>query len=232
LCTTPQDNALRLSSTLATRLSHDVAGLLGTLAGTLDMADAEAGALAAETAAALIARVRLLRAAWGGGGGPLDALTLAKLAQGLPGIERLQLDFSELRAPLADVPARLALCLLLAALPGMPRGGAVAVGAAPRGGVRVTLGGAGTAWPALLAACAASEAACWDAAASPRDVAAPLLCLLAASKGWRIMLEGASARAVPMREKHLFERRTKKIMMGQADLESTDDDDRPVVKRG
>ncbi len=233
MCTTRQDNAARLASTLATRLCHDVAGLLGTLAGTMDMgaADAEARALAAETAAALIARVRLIRIAWGGGGGPMEAPALAELATGLPGIERLQLDFSALQAPLAEVPARLALCLLLVALPGMKRGGAVAIGDAARGGVRVTLAGAGTAWPTLLAACAASEAACWDAAASPRDVAAPLLCLLAGSNGWRVMVEGATARAVPLRQQHSFEIRTKNILTGQADLTRKDDGVHPFVKR-
>jgi len=197
---TRQDDAVRLASTLATRLCHDVAGLLGTLAGTLDVAheDAEAAALAAETAATLIARVRLLRAAWGGGGGPLDASAMAKLAQGLPGIERLRLDFSALHGELAEAPARLALCLLLTALPGLPRGGVIAIDGAPRGGVRVMLGGGSAAWPALLAECAGSKAACWRAASSPRGFAAPLACLLAAASGWRILVEGAAASALPV----------------------------------
>ena len=192
---TREDAALRLASTLSTRLCHDVSGLLGTLAGVLDLIDEdpEARGLATETVAVLIARVRLLRAAWGGGGGPMDGNLIATLAAGLPGFERLKLDVSALPGELAETPARLTLCLLLAALPGMPRGGSIAIAGAPGGGARLILDGPGVGWTALTRRCAESDSACWEAADAPRDLAAPLACLLAASVGWRVSIEGRTA---------------------------------------
>jgi histidine phosphotransferase ChpT len=191
-----EDNTADLCSALATRICHDVAGLLGTLAGMLEMAaeDAEAAALAGETAGVLAARVRLLRAAWGGGGGPMDAAALAGFAQGLPGIERLQLDFSGLDGELTEAPARLVLCLLLGALPGMPRGGTIRISAAPRGGARLVLSGPGAAWSEGLSAWGDPAVAAQVAAAAPRGMAAPLACLLAARDGWgvRVGAEGST----------------------------------------
>jgi hypothetical protein len=186
--------AAELATTVATRICHDLAGLLSALSGTLELAgeDPEAATLAAETAATLIARVQLLRAAWGGGAGPLGGAAIAGFAQGLPGIERLHLDVGGLEGELAEVPARLALCLLLAAGPGMPRGGGIRIADAPRGGVEVTLTGSGANWPESLASSAA-----WREATTPRALAAPLACLLAEQAGWRILLSGATATAVP-----------------------------------
>jgi histidine phosphotransferase ChpT len=194
-----EDRSLRLATTLAARLCHDMAGLLGTLGAVVDLTaeDPEAHDLAVETVATLSARVRLLRTAWAGAGGPLDAADIAALAQGLPGIERLRLDFSALDGPLAETPARLVLCLLLAALPGLPRGGALSLATAPRGAVRITLSGPGAAWPALLADCAASDAACWRATDAARTLAAPLACLLAGSAGWRVAVDGAGVLLSP-----------------------------------
>ncbi len=196
--TTLEDDAVAFAATLATRLCHDVAGLLGTLAGTLELADEddEARQLAAETAQTLIARVRLLRAAWGGGAGPLDAATIGALAEGLPGIERLRLDTSGLPGELAETPSRLILCLLLAALPGLPRGGSIAVAVAPGGAIRMRLSGQAAAWPDTLAICAANAAACWSAN-TPRTLAAPLACLLAQEAGWRIAVEQDTVTLAP-----------------------------------
>jgi len=194
-----EGGAAELATTVATRICHDLAGLLSALSGTLELAadDPEAAALAAETAATLIARVQLLRAAWGGGAGPLGGASIAGFAQGLPGIERLHLDATGVEGELADVPARLALCLLLAAIPGMPRGGGVRFANAPRGGVQITLTGVGAAWPETMANCVASKAA-WGDAFRPRALAAPLACLLAEQAGWRISLAGATATATPL----------------------------------
>ena len=190
--------ALRLASALATRLCHDMAGLLGNMAGMLDLLDeeAEARSLATETATTLIARVRLLRTAWGGGGGTLDAPALLALADGLPGVERLRLDFSGLHGELPETPARLLLCLLLAALPGLPRGGAIIVASAGDG-VSITLSGNGATWPELLAACASSERACWDAGASPKALAPALACLLASEGGWAVQPRGLAVHLTP-----------------------------------
>jgi histidine phosphotransferase ChpT len=189
-------DAVGLASTLATRLCHDMAGLLGTLAGTLDMADEdpEAKELAAETLETLIARVRLLRTAWGGGGGALDAGAILELAAGLPGIERWRLEMSALTGTLEETPARLVLCLMLTALGGMPRGGIMSLAAAPQGGAWIGLAGKAAGWPPALAQCADSDDACWRAAQAPGSLPAPLVCLLARQAGWRIDVDGCEAR--------------------------------------
>jgi histidine phosphotransferase ChpT len=199
-------HAVELASTLATRLCHDMAGLLGTLAGTLDMADEdpEAKELAAETLETLIARVRLLRTAWGGGGGDLDAGAIADLAAGLPGIERWRLEMSDLPGTLEETPARLVLCLMLTALGGMPRGGVMSLAAAPLGGVRIGLAGKSAGWPAALAECAASDAACRRGAQTPGGLPAPLVCLLARQAGWRIEVDGSEVRVSKVKEAVLF----------------------------
>ncbi len=196
--TTLEDDAVRLAATVATRLCHDVAGLLGILAGTLDLADEdpEARLLAAETAQTLITRVRLLRAAWGGNGGAMDAGAIAGLAAGLPGIERLRLDFSGLPGELAETPARLLLCVLVAAAPGLARGTALSFQPAGHGGVRIDIAGKAATWPASLLGCVTSDAALREASTAPRDVAAPLACLLAREHGWLIRLEETSLTVV------------------------------------
>jgi histidine phosphotransferase ChpT len=193
-----EDSAAELATVVVTRICHDVAGLLSALSGTLELAaeDPEAAELANETAASLVARVQLLRAAWGGGAGPLDAAAIAAFAQGLPGIERRRLDLADLKGELDEVPARLALCLLLAAVPGAPHGGCIRIANAARGGVHITLLGVGAAWPEALAQCVATRAA-WRKATQPRTLPAPLACRLAAQAGWRITLDGATATAVP-----------------------------------
>jgi histidine phosphotransferase ChpT len=191
LQTTLDDHAVRLAATVATRLCHDVAGLLGILAGTLDLADEdpEAKLLAAETAQTLMTRVRLLRAAWGGDAGAMDAGAIDALAAGIPGIERLRLDFSGLSEALAETPARLLLCLLLAAAPGLSRGTLLSFGPMPHGGVRISIAGSTAAWPALLVACASGESGLREAATSARDVAMPFAYLLARDLGWLIRPE-------------------------------------------
>lgn len=193
-----EDDAVRLAASVATRLCHDMAGLLGILAGTLDMADEdpEAKVLAAETAQTLITRVRLLRAAWGGDGGAMDAGAIAGLAAGLPGIERLRLDFAGLSDELAETPAQLLLCVLVAATTGLPRGTMLSFRTVPHGGVCLKIAGSAAAWPPSLLACANSETALWEAATAPRDVAAPLACLLARDHGWQIRVEGDSVMVV------------------------------------
>jgi hypothetical protein len=86
---------------------------------------------------------------------------------------------------------------MLAALPGMPRGGVIKIAAARQGGVQVSLAGKGVAWPDSLADCARAgdlgDAACWAASASPGALAGPLACLVAANAGWRVDVSGNTA---------------------------------------
>lgn len=83
---TAANDALRLAELLAARLCHELAGPIGALAGTLELAiedaDGAGFALALEQAAATAARLRLVRAAWGLPGEPLDVAGLRELLAG------------------------------------------------------------------------------------------------------------------------------------------------------
>ncbi len=186
---------LALADALCARLCHDIAGPLGTLIGSLELAaeDAEAAAealpLAGEVAAAMGARLRLLRAAWTTDCGTLGADGLARLAGGLP--DRVRVDLSALGAgPFAPPVARLLLNVLLLAVESLPRGGTVALAGAPGGPMAATLAGPSAAWPAALA----QPGRPID---DPRTVQPPLCTLLAAAAGFRLSAEAATLRLQP-----------------------------------
>jgi histidine phosphotransferase ChpT len=184
-----QGDALGLAEGVARRMCHDFAGLLGTLDGLTALAaeDAEAAALAVETAGRLAARVRLLRGAWGGGVEALDAAALLALAHGLPGGERLRVVCAHVAGAVEGDAARLCLCLMLVGAQAMPRGGTLHVGAAADE-VWVALAGAGAAWPA-----AALRAGGPAVEEGPLAVPAVLCGLLAARLGWRLWVDGLRA---------------------------------------
>jgi histidine phosphotransferase ChpT len=174
-----QDRLLTVAECLATRLCHDVAGLIATVSGTLEMAlddmetESEAATLAQEAAGQLAARVRLYRAAWGGGDMEGDGVT--GLAEGLPNRARLNLALdpalSDGRLPRDG--GRVLLCVLLAATAGMPRGGDITAAA----------------WPARIAVNASElEQSLHDADA--RGLAAPMAALVAAATRWRLSVDG------------------------------------------
>jgi histidine phosphotransferase ChpT len=189
--------ALPLAECLATRLCHDVAGLVGTLAGTLEMAledgqpDAEAAQLAIDATRLLGARVRLYRAAWGGG--ELAAESLNALTEGLPNRARLRLELATIAPAFSDDPTdpdalkpggpRLLLCLLLAGCAGLHGGGTIAARPEPGGGFSMTLTGKHAAWPEELFGQPPAEL---DA----RGLAAPMAALVAAALGWRLLQRG------------------------------------------
>ena len=90
---------LRLAELLCARMSHDLGGTIGTLAGALELTDdpavaAEALALANQAAAELRQRLELQRASLGPDGAPLDLAALRDLAQGLPHARRCTIEFS------------------------------------------------------------------------------------------------------------------------------------------
>jgi histidine phosphotransferase ChpT len=174
------DEKLLLAQAVTRRICHDLAGLLGTLAGTLELAadDPEAASLAFETAGAASSRLKLLRGAWGGVGEALDAAALHALLPGLHGAERLRLDTAALTTPLDGVPAQLCLCLLLMAAPALPKGGTILVGATPDS-VWVDVAGPGASWPA------------GPASGLPRE-----LCeRVADAEGWRVRVAGTRVTA-------------------------------------
>ncbi len=195
--TPPHGSALRFAQLLAARMSHDLAGLTGVLAGALELATeeaepAEALGFARDAASELAARLRLLRAAWAGAGTPLSAAELTALAPGLG--PRVQLD----HAGLGDTPyppglSRMLPNLLLLGAEALPRGGVVALSgnpgeAATPGWVRLAVTGARAAWPDTLAACIAAPDTAW-AISAPRQLQPALVVLLAHTAGLDLRFE-------------------------------------------
>ncbi len=170
--------------------------------GTLEVAAespeaaAEALPLAGETTATVGQQLRLLRAAWGGADGAMDAAALASLAAGLP--PRVQVVLDGLApAPFPAPVARVLLNLLLLGAEALPRGGTVMLSGAPGADVLVTLDGPGAAWPPGLAAALAGPAVPPD---GPRAVLTPLLAMLVRAAGLRLSLlmpGGPSAAGAP-----------------------------------
>jgi histidine phosphotransferase ChpT len=199
---------LRLAELVCARMSHDLGGTIGTLAGALELAEdpsvaTEALGLANQAAAELRQRLELLRATWGPTSGSLDLAALRSLAEGLPHAGRCTIDSSALPANTAFSPpfARVLLNVLLLA------------GDALNGSGEVTLAGSGTdliiavagpraAWPSGLASCLASEAGAWDALRDARSLQMPLAALLARALGLRLTLlmsAGPGGPAPPLR---------------------------------
>jgi histidine phosphotransferase ChpT len=185
---------LRLAELVCARMSHDLGGTIGTLAGALELAEdpavaSEALALANQAAAELRQRLELQRATWGPTAGSLDLAALRSLAEGLPHGRRCTIDVSALPEDTDFSPpfARVLLNLLLLA------------GDALNGSGEVTLAGSGTdliiaiagpraAWPGGLASSLASEAGAWAALRDARSLQAPLTALLARALGLRLSL--------------------------------------------
>jgi histidine phosphotransferase ChpT len=184
------DESLRLAECLCARLCHEMAGALGALMGSLDLAredEAMAGdamALASQTGHALVARLRLLRAAWVGDGMPLGLARLAELAGGLAD-RRIELDLAALAPATLFDPAvgRVVLNLVLLGAEALPTGGTVWLERVER---ELVLGVTGprVEWPPGLAASLAGEAAI----EGPRGMQAPLTVLLARAAGLDLSL--------------------------------------------
>jgi histidine phosphotransferase ChpT len=189
-------NAVHLAELVSVRLSHDLGGLLGSLAGVLELAAensdgaTEELSLAGESAAELVLRLQLLRAAWGTASEPMDLPTLRSRKAGAVGGHRLRLDLDGLAedtvfpAPMA----RLVLNVVLLAAEALPRGGVLALSGDAAGGMVALIDGPDAAWPVGFARCIADEAAAWAALGDPRHLQAPLTALIARSMGLRISL--------------------------------------------
>ena len=178
---------LRLAELIATRVLHDVGGLASTLAATVELALDEAGAAgesltsAADLAAELNRRVRLLRSAWGPAGEALDTARLQDLALATPGAHRMRLDLSSLPRGRLFSPelSRVLLNVIVLAAESLPRGGTLTLLQTSEAGVIATIRGQRAAWPETLAASLGSEAAAWSALDTPRGLLAPLVALIA-----------------------------------------------------
>jgi histidine phosphotransferase ChpT len=201
-------DSLRLAELLCARMSHDLSGTIGTLAGALEMLDdpsvaAEALAVVNQAAADLRGRLELQRAAWGPTGQSLDLAALRHLAEGLPHAKRCTTDFSSLPEDTVFAPpfARVTLNLLLLASEALNGGGEVTL-AGSGTDLIIAIAGPRAAWPTGLAGCLASEAGAWAAVQDARSLQAPLTALLARALGLRLtmlMSAGPGGPAPPLR---------------------------------
>jgi hypothetical protein len=162
------DSPLRLAELLVGTLSHDIAGPLGMIESLLEMvcedrnASPNALAIALDAAAVLSNRLKLLRAAWGGGSGALDPSGLRALAAGLPGRD-VRLDLSGLAGSgtIAPAPARVLVNLLVLADEALAGHGVIALAGDPAREIVVTIEGPRAAWPAGFAAMLVDPEAAW-----------------------------------------------------------------------
>ncbi len=199
---------LRLAELLCARIAHDLGGMIGTLAGALELTNdpavaAEALALAQQAAVELRQRLELLRASWGPGGAPLTVPALRTLAQCLPQSRHctIQLAVEPDDAAFSSPFARVLLNLLLLAADSLNGTGTVTL-AGTGTDLVVAIAGPRAAWPAGLAASLANEAAAWAALNDPRTLQMPLTVLLARTLGLRLSVllsAGPAGPAPPLR---------------------------------
>ncbi len=185
--------------TLAARLCHDLGGVVGSLAGTLDLvdpADPTMLDLARESAQVLRQRILLYGAAWGHAAPDLDAAGLEELLRGAPSFPRVSF---AMKVATADgmLPAGIVPLALTAALLGaeaLPRGGTVRL-EGDATGLLVWPDGRNAAWPAALLGALAGAPLADLLEEGPRRLLAPFLLALAADAGWQVSLGQAVAPA-------------------------------------
>ncbi len=209
-------DALLLAETLAARLCHDLAGFANALTGAIDelreapQDPAEALALAQDAGDALVRRLRLVRAAWGGlsaddADAPMAFAEWRALAQGITR-RGLHLDLDGLLPAPGFTPpaARLMLNLVLLAGEALPAGGVVRLAGRPDQDVVLQIDGPRAAWPTGLAAMLADPAGAvailraGDQAGPRHLLQATLTALVAHATGRRVsMLMGPPDVAAP-----------------------------------
>jgi len=178
-----------LARLIAARLCHDLGGVVGTLAGTLDLVepgDPGMHELARESAQVLRHRLRLYSAAWGGGASDLDAAGLTELLQGAPASPRVRFALDRMEGggllPAALVPIALNAALLAAEA--LPRGGTVHLGGSAARGLHVWPDGASAAWPQAVISALSGMPEAELLEGGPRRVLLPLLLAFAEEVGW------------------------------------------------
>lgn len=203
--------ALNLAEKMATRLCHDLAGMLGTVSNAMELAAgdpalaAEALDLAQDGARQLGQRLRLLRAAWGGS----DAMAersigmseLRDLAAGLPLGRRVTLLLDNIPDQRSFTPqaAQLLLNLLMLAVESLHGAGVAQLSGGETGDVVITIDGPRAAWPADLAGLLSDPQAAGPAALQTDRLQQSLLvALLADRAGLRVdMLLAAQTEQAP-----------------------------------
>jgi histidine phosphotransferase ChpT len=203
--------ALSLAEKMATRLCHDLAGMLGTVSNAMEMAAsdpamaAEALELARDGARQLGTRLRLLRTAWGGSDPmaerSIGMQDLRDLASGLPVGRRVTLLLDNIPDSRSFTPqaAQLLLNLLLMAVESLHGAGVASLSGGESGDVVVSIDGPRAAWPADLAMLLANPAAASPAALQADRLQQSLLVALMAERaGLRVdMLLAAQTEQAP-----------------------------------
>lgn len=159
------EDSLLLAETLATRLCHDLSGHVNAVAGAVELlrddpgCGEEAIVLAHDASTVLVRRLRLLRAAWGGGADTMTVADFQRLTEGAFGhAVRLDLDGLHPDGHFSPSAARLALNVILLAAESLPRGGIVELAGQPERDLMVRINGPRAAWPSGLAAMMADPA--------------------------------------------------------------------------
>ena len=183
---------IRLAELTCARLCHDLSGLIGTVAGTVEMAMADQRApddalsLAADASRDLTLRLKLFRAAWGLPIEPVSVAELRNLARGLPPRPPITVDMTRLSDQLELPPliGRSLLNFLLLGAEALPGGGDIALMGTAHG-VFIRLTGPRAAWPPDLALCLADPDAAVAALESARGLQMPLSSLFVHAAGLR-----------------------------------------------
>jgi histidine phosphotransferase ChpT len=207
---------LHFAEIMATRLCHDMAGMLGTVLGALELSDsdpsmrAEALPVAYDGARQLASRLRMLRVAWGGADSAenqgersvgLDAFL--DLATGLPQSRRVKVRLDGLEAGRHFTPSavRVLLNILMLGFESLHGAGVLSMSGGRDGGVVVVIEGPRAAWPAGLVAMLANPAAALAQATAldgHRHMLATFTALIARRAGIDVtMLMGAVAEQAP-----------------------------------
>ncbi|HUN42863.1 MAG TPA: histidine phosphotransferase family protein [Acetobacteraceae bacterium] len=202
------NDASHLAELLCARISHDLGGMIGTLAGALDLTDdpsvsTEALALARQAAAELRQHLQLQRASWGPATAPLSLPGLRSLMEGQPTARRCRLELDGLPVDTVFAPSfgRAVLNLLMLSIEALNGTGTVTLTGSATDLV-VVIAGPRAAWPAGLAACLAAEESTWATVHDPSTLQMPLTVLLARALGLHLSLllpGGASPLPPPLR---------------------------------
>lgn len=183
------ESDLLLMQDLCARLCHDLGGPVGTVAGALDLADSvgdEALELARDASASMRARLRVWRAACGGGVGDITVSTMLEMLDGVLAGGRATLDLrgvtGETTLPAGTAQVLMTACLL--AGEALPRGGVVHLSQSESGDFVLLPEGKSAAWPQALSAALAGQ----PRDSGPRGVLGPFLLYMAQHLGHRVEL--------------------------------------------
>lgn len=200
--------AIALAEALATRICHDIAGMLGSMMGALELAQDdpamadEALPVARDAADALGRRLRLLRAAWGGGTEPTDTQGLRRLAAGLTLGRRLTVALDDLPPgrSFSAAGTRVLLNMIMLGVESLGGDGVLRVREAPDGDIVMTITGPRAQWPAGFPLQLADpvEAYLATTVCGPRDLQGPFTAVIAHESGISLrLLHGAASEPAP-----------------------------------